>query len=281
MNTGDGGRGLGCAAVRDLIPLHAYGALEAAERGALEGHLSECPACARLFTETRETLRSIHPRDAFPREAEVDWADFARATAARARAEERRGGESRRVAAAPRAWRQWRTLRHGLLAAAAGLAVFAALRVGLLHRPMGSHAPGPGAVRAGGTEDTRFLQESVARLGAARSLRDGRALLLDLIQAPVRCRRSDGSYDVALEKERSKDLLRRMNLYQGTLAGPGDRRLAELLGQLESLLLQVSALDDCTAGQGIHDLREAIERRQLLLRIDLVTREVEGGAARA
>jgi hypothetical protein len=281
MNARNGNRSPGCEAIRDLFPLHVYGALGAVEGRTIESHLSTCPECARHLAETRETLRSIHPRDAFPREAEVDWAGFARATAARARAEEQRGRETRPGALAPPAWRRWRSLRHGLLAAAAGLAVFAALRVALLHRPSETQVAGPAAVHQGDAQDTRFLQESVARLGAARSLRDGRALLLDLIQAPVRCRRLDGSYDVALEKERSRDLLRRMNLYQGTLAGPGDRRLAELLGQLESLLLQVSALDDCTAGQAIHDLREAIERRQLLMRIDLVTREVEGGAARA
>jgi hypothetical protein len=141
-----------------------------------------------------------------------------------------------------------------------------------------AHQPGPAAE---GRDGARFLQESVTRQAAARSLRDGRALLVDLMQAPVRCRRSDGSYDVALEKTRANDLLRRVSLYQGSLAGPGDRRLAELLGQLESLLLQVSAMDDCTAVQAIHDLRAAIERRQLLLRIDLVTREVEEGGTRA
>jgi hypothetical protein len=47
------------------------------------------------------------------------------------------------------------------------------------------------------------------------------------------------------------------------------------------MLLQVSSMDDCTAVQAIHDLRAAIERRQLLLRIDLVTREVEEAGTRA
>jgi hypothetical protein len=141
-------------------------------------------------------------------------------------------------------------------------------------------AHGAGAALEG-PDQTRFLQESVTRQAAARSLKDGRALLVDLMQAPVRCRRSDGSYDVALEKARANELLRRVNLYQGSLAGPGDRRLSDLLGQLESMLLQVSSMDDCTAVQAIHDLRAAIERRQLLLRIDLVTREVEEAGTRA
>jgi hypothetical protein len=145
-------------------------------------------------------------------------------------------------------------------------------------RLAGPAAPAPEAVS---TESARFLQQGLARQGAARYLRDSRALLVDLVHAPVRCRRADGSVDVALEKERSQELLRRKNLYLDALGGPADERLADLVRQLETLLLQVSTLDDCAAARQIRDLREEIERRQILLRIDLVASEVEGGSSRA
>jgi hypothetical protein len=87
--------------------------------------------------------------------------------------------------------------------------------------------------------------------------------------------------DVALEKERARGLLRRLGVQSQSLADPGDRRLAELLGALQDLLLDVSALDDCTASAQLRTLREAIERRQLLLRIDLMVGEAGEGGRRA
>ena len=269
----------GCDAVRPLLTLHFYG--EAEEPEALQRHLENCASCAALWAATVRDLGAVDSAAVFPREGEVDWTEFARRTVERARAAERVPGMPRGAHGPARIAGRRALLWGGVLAAAAALVVLAGLRT----RQAAPAAPlaaahGPGA-SVEGPDQARFLQESVTRQAAARSLKDGRALLVDLMQAPVRCRRSDGKYDVALEKARANELLRRVNLYQGSLAGPGDRRLSNLLGQLESMLIQVSSLDDCTAAQAIHDLRAAIERRQLLLRIDLVTREVEEAGTRA
>jgi hypothetical protein len=274
MKTPVGGSGMTCEAVRDRLPLHFYGAAE--DAGAITLHLAACPACASEWDRTRAVLGAVSAEAAFPGEDQVDWREFAQATVMRSRAAE----DARRRATAAtsvhiRRWAPW----GGLLAAAALLAVF--VGVGLERRETTGPPAATVTTPVVASEGARFLQDSVARRGAARSLRDGRTLLLDLMQGAARCRRQDGSYDVALEKQKARDLLRRMNLYAGSFTGPGDRRLAELMHQLESMLLQVSELDDCSAGQAIHDLREAIERRQLLLRIDLVTRDMEEGGARA
>jgi len=174
----------------------------------------------------------------------------------------------------------------GVAAAAAAILVVAALRLitppappvpGAL--PAAAPAAGTDAEPAAATEAARYLEAGVARRAAARTLRDGRALLLDLLDAPVRCRREDGRYDIALERARSRDLLRRMAVQQRALEAPEDQRLAEMLGALSDLLLGVAELDDCADGAQMRALREAIERRQVLLRIDLMTREAEGRRA--
>jgi len=271
--TGAGREDSGCQAARDRLPLHFYDQVEVSERRPLEEHLQTCPHCARAWQETRDVLGAIDAGAAFPREGMVDWPEFARATVARARA-----GES--LGAPPRARPQSAFLWGGLLAAAAALCV--AVGLGIRRQPAvpvaGPSAPGDPAVSP---EAARFLQQSLARQGAARYLRDSRSLLVGLVNAPVRCRRSDGSLDIALEKERARDLLRRKNLYLDALSAPRDQRLAQLMRQLETVLLQVSSLDDCAAAQQIHDLRTEIERRQILLRIDLISREVERGPSRA
>ena len=258
-----------CSSARELLPLHFYGLVEGAECHDLDRHLALCAACSSAWEETRAVLGSVDAGSAFPREAEVDWSRFAREVADRARWADRRRALVRPVLA-------WGSL--GALAAA--LLVVAGLRVLRAPAP-GAGAMAPPAVTAVSPESARFLQEGLARQGAARYLRDSRALLVDLVHAPVPCRRADGSLDIALEKERAQDLLRRKNLYLDALAGVRDQRLADLVRQLESLLVQVSSLNDCAAALQIHDLREEIERRQILLRIDLVAGEVEGGSSHA
>jgi hypothetical protein len=262
---------LTCDQVRDLLPLLHYEALEVAERRRVLDHLGGCALCAARFEDTRRTLLSITAASAFPREHEVDWPAFARETAAKARDAAR----LRPVPAPPRA--RNRAILWGGLAAAAFAAALAALPV--WHQA--SRPPSEPATEAIATDAALVLQRGLARRGAERALREGRAVLLDLMETPVRCRRGDGGVDVALEKERARGLLRRLGVQSQSLADPGDRRLAELLGALQDLLLDVSALDDCTASAQLRTLREAIERRQLLLRIDLMVGEAGEGGRRA
>ncbi|KAF0246520.1 MAG: hypothetical protein FD180_625 [Planctomycetota bacterium] len=45
--------------LRDLCPVHAIGALDAEERGALESHLEECAECRRLVAEHSEAAAGL------------------------------------------------------------------------------------------------------------------------------------------------------------------------------------------------------------------------------
>ena len=275
----------GCAAILPLLPLHFYSGLETADRLRVEAHLSACGECAAAWEETRRALAAVDSGAAFPREREVDWDDFARRTVARARAAEPAAAAPETPGRRRSPW-MWPA---GVAAAAASLLVVAALRLATAPAPSRQAtvlptAPaeaGAGAEPAVATEAARYLEAGVARRAAAASLRDGRALLLDLLEAPVRSRREDGRYDVALERARSKELLRRLAVQRRALEEPGDRRLAEMLGALSDLLLDVAEMDDYADGPQLRALREAIERRQVLLRLDLMTRETEEGEARA
>lgn len=274
----------GCAAILPLLPLHFYSGLETADRLRLEAHLPACAECAAAWEETRRALAAVDSGAAFPREREVDWDDFARRTVARARAAETPAAAPASPARRGSPW-MWPA---AVAAAAASLLVVAALRLASVPAPVpqASNLPpaateGADAAPAVAAETARYLEAGLARRAAAQSLRDGRALLLDLMEAPVRCRRDDGRYDVALERARSKDLLRRLAVQRRSLESPGDLRLAEMLGALSDLLLDVTAMDDCADGPQLRALRESIERRQVLLRLDLMTREAEDGGARA
>jgi hypothetical protein len=259
-----------CRRTRDRLLLHYYSALDADERAALVRHLASCDACAREWATTQRILGEVSRTAAFPRESEVDWERFARDTVARARLEEE--GASMPAATSWLPVQLSSTARWGL-AAAVGLALFFAIFT--VGRPPSRLPEGPPVAELDPHEAAQFLQRAMAIQGATRTLREGRALLVNLVRTPVRCRRLDGEYDVILEKRRSHDLLRRTHLYRRELERVGDERLAALVEQLGVLLLQVSALQDCATAQQIHDMRQTIERRRILLRIDLVTREVE------
>jgi hypothetical protein len=286
------------------MPLHYYEELDVAEARAFELHLASCPACAAEWTRTRHALDGVDADAAFPREAEVDWVRLGRDTIVRARRAEAYGRAAEaasippwvRAAGAGAVWAGGRAAVDWLRRAASaatripvparwGIAAVAGavtLMMMLQGTPEGPGAPGGGGVpfASGPGEAARFIEGSVARQGAARYLVDSRALLVNLVEAPVPCRRTDGDFDIRMEKQRARELLRRKNLYEGSLGGLENGRLAGLVRQLESILLQVSSLDDCATARQIHDLSQAVERRQILLRIDLVTHGLREEGAR-
>ncbi|HYS77258.1 MAG TPA: zf-HC2 domain-containing protein [Candidatus Dormibacteraeota bacterium] len=269
-----------CRAAQAALPLRYYGALAAVEGATLARHLASCAGCAEEWETLRRALDAAGPSSVFPRESEVDWDRFARGAVARARA------PASREAVTPRATgRRPRLLARPIPAAGiwAGLAA-AALVVATLwtlslppRRRVGRGGPqvAPGRLEAeSARESARAIEDRLARRSAARYLSDSRALLLSLVQ-PSRCRKPGGDLDMSLEAERSRQLLRRKNLYEGDLDGLRDQRLAALLRQLEPVLMQVASLQDCAPAGEIRELRDQIEQRQILLRIDLVTRDLQ------
>jgi putative zinc finger protein len=277
-----------CRAARDRMTLLYYGALAPADKEDLQRHIDSCRSCALEWDATRRCLDAAAPETLFPRETEVDWREFTRVAAARARA-----AEATEFAAAPSPGRVRLSVvqaagsptfaRFALLAAAA---LVAAILWNAWPRSAGMHGGAPessgsgvgGQTLASLLESAHAMQGRLERQGAARYLSDSRALLVNIVGPAAPCRRGGGQYDLTFEKERSRQLLRRQNLYEGGLGALQDQRLARIVRQLESVLMQVAALDDCASASQIHDLREQIETRQILLRIDLVTREMQGRA---
>jgi hypothetical protein len=252
-----------CRAARDRMALLYYGALAQAESALLMRHIGACPGCSNEWDALRRTLDSAAPETVFPRESEVDWQEFARAIVARARA-------ARPVDRPARRWFHVSARLAAAVAAAVAVVVVAIWS----NRPRSDGGTRPPIASL--MESAHVMEDRLARRGAARYLSDSRALLVNLVGPAAPCRRDHGEYDITLEKEKSRQLLRRKNLYEGDLLALRDQRLATLLGQLESVLMQVTSLDDCATPRQIHDLREQIEARRILLRIDLVTRQIQG-----
>ena len=246
--------------MRRRLSLLASGALEGPEREATLSHLEACVRCRASLEALRGVLALVaqdplrHARPHLPVEALI------------ARVEARLEAGSRpppSMATRTTGWR-WALLP---VAAAAVLAV----AVLPARRP-----PTPPVAGLGMSEEAlQRLEASVAREQTARYLTEAKDVLVTVASLPRECDRDQQRVDVAAETERSRRLLSRR-----TLLVESDRAevasVRPILDDVEHLLREVASLDSCVRRRDVERVRAEMERRQLLMRIRLMTRELEG-----
>jgi hypothetical protein len=246
---------------RRLVSLLAWGALSGEERARAERHVAACPRCARelaLLQALRAELEADPLRAAEPM---VPVAHLA----ARVRA---------RLEAPPSAPRLDYARRFVTLAAAAA-AVVALLAVALprlVERP-----PAPSAREAPevSAEALARLERTVAREQTARYLSEAQDVLVSVAATAPDCDKAEGRVEMGDASERSRALLaRRALLVESDRAEVASAR--PVLNEVEEALREVAALPSCVRAAEVDRLRAHVERRQLLMRIRLMTRELEG-----
>jgi hypothetical protein len=244
------------ARVRRALPLLAAGALPAPARERILAHLPSCPSCARELEELRSLL-DLLAQDPVRRAEPPLALDLLLARVA-ARLDE---GHKRSRPAAP-----------GRLVFAS-LAVAAAVVVAVLaFFPAGGGRPR--GERPLVSEDTfRRLERNLAREQAARYLGEAQDVLVSVAAAQDPCNR--GTVDVGEASERSRELLTRRAL----LADPEGAAVASVrpvLDEVEQALREVASLESCVRPRDVERVREDLARHQLLMRIRLMKRELEG-----
>jgi hypothetical protein len=124
------------------------------------------------------------------------------------------------------------------------------------------------------SEDTLSrLERNVARAQAARYLGEAQDVLVSVAEAPRPCDRE--RVDLGQASERSRELLTRGAL----LVDPEEAAVASarpVLSDVEQALQEVAALESCVRPRDVRRLQEDISRRQLLMKIRLMRRELEG-----
>lgn len=245
---------------RRRLSLLAWEALEAGERARTESHVSGCPRCARELvglTALRTELSADPLRTAEP-PVPVEF------MAARVQAQlDRRPsapsvGFGRRFA--------------GVAAALAAVAVMAVVVPRLLHRPSPSLVVEAPEVSA---DALARLERTVAREQTARYLSDAQDVLVSVAANAPDCDKAEGRVEVGDASERSRALLaRRALLVESDRAEVASAR--PVLNEVEDALREVAALPSCVRATDVARLRNQVERRQLLMRIRLMTRELEG-----
>jgi hypothetical protein len=245
---------------RRLVGLLAWDALSGEERARAERHLAGCARCARELAELRDARREL---DADPvREAEPPVPAAFLAARVRARLDERpavsRLGVGRRIAA--------------VAGAVAAVVVLTVVVPRVRDRTRTAVVPESPAVSA---DALARLERTVAREQAARYLSEAQDVLVSVAAAAPDCDKEEGRVEVGDASERSRALLaRRALLVDSDRAEVASAR--PVLNEVEDALRDVAALPSCVRAVEVDQLRAKVERRQLLMRIRLMTRELEG-----
>jgi hypothetical protein len=250
----------------ETVALYYYDELQGEERARFAAHVARCEACARALAELEDVRLALADRAA-TRVGEVEWEGFmVRLDRAIDAGATPNGlglakGATFRTQAGPR-----HLSRYSALAVAAALVMGIAL--GLLWQRRALERTAPASTVAA----------APALTAAERHLDQARLVVLGLA---ARDAAAAGASDWAYERELAASLLPDTRLFRMAASDRGDARLANLLGDLETVLLQAAMSTDAEPPE-LRRLQRLIERRDLIGRMDLrdTTRPRHTGAAR-
>ncbi len=249
---------------RRLVSLLAASALDGEERAEALDHLGDCPRCREEHAEIAAVVAAMEADPVREAEPPVPLAVLVKRV-------EREVEGAVAPAGRPRWW---------LVPVAAAALAAAVLVPSLVSRLR----PAPGAARAEIppadaspllTEDALArIERNLAREHAARYLSEASEVLVS-VAASGTGGEGDEPLDVGAAPQRSRTLLERRALVvrQGGEAVASARGV---LDEVELALREVADLPSRARREDVERLRGEVERRQLLMRIRLMTRELEG-----
>jgi hypothetical protein len=236
----------------DLV-LHYYGELEGSAAARTAAHLHECHTCRQAFTRLQRVFAMVDAA----REPAVNEG-FERTVWARLQPGLERSHEG---------WASWfmfSPARLAWLAAVVALvgAAFFAGRVSQQH----------GAVPAtdAGAAAAKDLRERVLLADLSEHLDRSQLMLVDLVSAD-----NGHGFDVASERTRAEQLLSANRLYRQTAVDTGNLALAQVLDDLEQVLVDVAASPDRVSTEDLTALRGRIDDKGLLLKVRVLSSEVQ------
>lgn len=249
------------------IELYFYGELAEAERDTVQRHIVECPECRRTLEELKVIRAALDTRPDIAAPADGDWSRFmARLDVAISQSPpERTGG---------------RNLRRALIAAVSMAALLALITMSVLvvMRDRGASRPGEAPAR----QTVASAPVPAAEAGPVENI-DGdrgaaltelseqhfeRSKLVVLGLATRDPRDSDG-VDWDYERELARSLLSDTRLYRQAAEERGMKSLADVMSDLELVLLQTS-MSETPDAESLAQLQRLIRRRDLITKMDVV-----------
>jgi hypothetical protein len=257
---------------RRSVSLLAAGALSGSEAADARRHLAACARCRADHDEIAALLARLGEDPVRGAEPELPLPVLVSLV-------ERRITQT---LTSPKAQTGWRLLA---LPAAAAAALASILVVPPLVARFSPRPAAPPLTGAAASEEPALskaalerLERNLAREQAARYLADAQDVLVNVAASPRDCDReekAESRVDLAAESRRSRELLARKTLLvEADLASVRSAR--PVLEDVEDMLREVASLEACTRTKDVARVREALEKRQLLMKMRLMERELLG-----
>lgn len=223
------------------LALHYYG--DADDPGAVERHLAECETCRREMEHLRATMQMVTlPAPERPERYEADvWHNL------RAHLPER-SRSSRWSLATPRRW--------AVGGALAGLIVMAFLLGRWWERNGTVGNTGVTAVSG------QSVRDRVLLVAVGDHLERSQVILVELVNT-----RPGRTVDISAQQEAARHLLEDNRLYRQTALQVQDRAVADVLDQLERLLVDLSHQPSTVSEAQFEDIRSRIEAQGILFKV--------------
>ena len=248
------------------IELYFYGELPQGERAALKAHVGGCAECRQALADLTTIRTALAGRPDVATPPGGDWSGFMGRLNAAVSAEQSPTSTDVPAGAAPLPAR-----RHlaPYLALAALLALVTAGVIAVLQQRAtpteiaSGDVPSPALSPSPAVQQASFKTEPDPGLIAVSGQHFERSKLVVLGLTTKNGRLDDWSY----ERELASSLLNDTRLYRLAAEEHGMQPLAEVMGDLELVLLQASMTNDPTEAS-LHQLQRLIQRRDLLTKID-------------
>lgn len=235
-----------------------YAGGDAQDAAAIERHLQDCSGCRESYEGLRRVLAAARalpvpePDEAY--EARL-WQRIA------PQLEPRRDSFG---------WREWFSMRRlAPIGAIAALVVAAFLAGRFWPRPGGSGQTGGGEQTAA-LVGTPQVRERILLVAVGDHLDRAQSILLEISNAEPAATAPGKEVDISREQQRAQDLLAANRLYRQTAQRTGDAPVADVLGELEPLLLEIANSPAKVSTKDFEELRRRIEARGLLLKVRIV-----------
>ncbi|MCA1650581.1 MAG: hypothetical protein LC753_09980 [Acidobacteria bacterium] len=247
------------------VELYFYDELDDAARVSVERHVGACEECRRALEELSVIRAALSARPEVTAPPGADWSGFmARLDAAvRRDRPSTTSGESgpvtpaRIAVAPPRAYVAY--LAVAALLALVTMSVVFVLRARAPEQPVVTTSASPPAPSPAPALGLASLSE--------QHFERSKLVVLGLASKDAR---SASAADWGYERELASTLLSDTRLYRMAAEDSGLRPLADVMGDLEILLLQTSMSTGNADGENLEQLQRLISKRDLLAKMDVV-----------
>ena len=233
---------------QDLV-LHFYG-----ETPKVERHLAECPSCAAEFAQIRTTLSAIDypvPERAADYEAQL-WSTL---------------NPRLDVSESPKQpfWHAVLQPRKWAVAGALAALIVAAFLAGR-YTP---HHEQPGQI-AKTQQSAKSASDRVLMVAVGDHLDRTEMILVELANTPA-----EGKVDISAERDLAQSLVNENRLYRQTAQRDKDTEIANVLDQVERVLVDIAHHPDSVSGKELEELQQRIRSQGVLFKVRVIESKVK------